>query len=333
MAECTTTTSPTYTSTARGRGCSAAARRTSTTCSASSRRATARAPAPQPRPAPPAAAGCRRLTFWARRRADVLGAVARLGDAVGGPLPRLRADPAPEGLRRAARGAQRLRLPAHERRTRSSCSAPTRARRARASPARSDRRARRGRTRSCSCASAAARNASLSIPRDTVVDIPGHGQDKINAAYAIGGPALAIAHGRGSTSASTVNHLVEVNFENFPELIDALGGIDVHRRLRRLAHQRRHASNGGYTLRLRAGTNELDGKQALALARTRKNDCNPREDDRTRARRQQKILAAMKGKVLSPRRSSGCRGCRGPRRRRSAPTWRAPPCSASSGPR
>jgi anionic cell wall polymer biosynthesis LytR-Cps2A-Psr (LCP) family protein len=57
--------------------------------------------------------------------------------------------------------------------------------------------------------------------------------------------------------------------------------------------------NGGYTLRLRRGEHELDGKQALALARTRKNECNPRENDRTRARRQQKILAAMKDKVTS----------------------------------
>ena len=49
--------------------------------------------------------------------------------------------------------------------------------------------------------------------------------------------------------------------------------------------------NGGYTLRLKPGENHLDGKQALALARTRKNECKPRENDLTRARRQQKILA------------------------------------------
>ena len=48
--------------------------------------------------------------------------------------------------------------------------------------------------------------------------------------------------------------------------------------------------NGGYTLRLKAGTTHIDGKQALALARTRKNLCNPRENDLTRERRQQKIV-------------------------------------------
>ena len=52
-------------------------------------------------------------------------------------------------------------------------------------------------------------------------------------------------------------------------------------------------------LRLKAGTHELNGDQALALARTRHNDCRPAEDDRARVRRQQKILSAIKDKVTS----------------------------------
>ena len=67
-------------------------------------------------------------------------------------------------------------------------------------------------------------NATLSIPRDTVVDIPGHGRNKINAAYAIGGPSLAIKTVE-SYLGIDVNHLVEVNFENFPQLVDSLGGV------------------------------------------------------------------------------------------------------------
>jgi anionic cell wall polymer biosynthesis LytR-Cps2A-Psr (LCP) family protein len=58
--------------------------------------------------------------------------------------------------------------------------------------------------------------------------------------------------------------------------------------------------NGGVTLRLRKGTHHLDGKQALALARTRHNSCNPSENDLSRARRQQKILSAMKHRLVSP---------------------------------
>jgi LCP family protein required for cell wall assembly len=141
------------------------------------------------------------------------------------------------------------------------------------------------------------KNATLSIPRDTVVDIPGHGRNKINAAYAIGGPSLAIKTVE-SYLGIDVNHLVEVNFENFPQLIDSLGGI-TYKGGCVVSRINGGSRNGGYTLRLKAGEHEIDGKQALALARTRKNDCAKREDDRTRARRQQKILGAIKDKVIS----------------------------------
>src|SRR4051794_20924656 len=67
-------------------------------------------------------------------------------------------------------------------------------------------------------------NAQLSILRDTVVDIPGHGKNKINAAYAFGGPSLAIDTVEKYLDID-INHLVEVNFANFPDLIDSLGGI------------------------------------------------------------------------------------------------------------
>jgi len=140
-------------------------------------------------------------------------------------------------------------------------------------------------------------NATLSIPRDTVVDIPGHGRNKINAAYALGGPSLAIKTVE-SYLGIKINHLVEVNFENFPQLIDSLGGI-TYKGGCVVSEINGGTRNGGYTLRLKAGEHEIDGKQALALARTRKNNCAKREDDRTRARRQQKILGAIKDKVIS----------------------------------
>jgi LCP family protein required for cell wall assembly len=140
-------------------------------------------------------------------------------------------------------------------------------------------------------------NAQLSILRDTVVDIPGHGQSKINAAYALGGPALAIETVEGFLDIE-INHLVEVNFENFPALVDALGGIDYQGRCV-ISNINGGTRNGGYTLRLRGGRHEIDGEQALALARTRKNECNPSEDDRARVRRQQKIMNSIKDKVIS----------------------------------
>jgi LCP family protein required for cell wall assembly len=141
------------------------------------------------------------------------------------------------------------------------------------------------------------KNATLSILRDTVVDIPGHGRQKINAAYAYGGPSLAIKTVEGYLGIP-INHLVEVNFENFPQLIDSLGGITYSGDCV-ISRINGGTRNGGYTLSLKRGTHEIDGKQALALARTRKNLCRPKEDDRARVRRQQKILSAIKGKVIS----------------------------------
>jgi LCP family protein required for cell wall assembly len=140
--------------------------------------------------------------------------------------------------------------------------------------------------------------ARLSIPRDTVVPIPGHGMDKINAAYAYGGAALSIRTIEDYLGIP-VNHLVEVSFENFPKLIDALGGVDVTTG-RVCSEISGGVRNGGQTLKLSAGTHHLSGEQALVLARTRHNQCNPAEDDLTRARRQQQILSGMKDALLSP---------------------------------
>ena len=142
------------------------------------------------------------------------------------------------------------------------------------------------------------KSARLSIPRDTVVDIPGHGRDKINAAYAIGGASLMIETVEQYLG-TEVNHLVEVNFGNFPDFIDALGGITVKTGCV-VSRINGGTRNGGYTLRLKRGENHISGKQALALARTRKNDCRPNENDLTRARRQQEILAAIKSRTVSP---------------------------------
>src|SRR5262245_3820443 len=133
--------------------------------------------------------------------------------------------------------------------------------------------------------------SKLSILRDTVVPIPGHGLDKVNAAYAYGGAALSIKT-ISDWLGIPINHVIEINFERFPDLVDAMGGI-TYKGGCVFSKINGGNANGGYTLRLKAGTHHIDGKQALALARTRKNLCNPREDDRTRAARQQKILTAM----------------------------------------
>ena len=141
-------------------------------------------------------------------------------------------------------------------------------------------------------------NGRMSIARDTVVDIPGRGRGKINSAFAYGGAALATKTVENFTGVD-VNHVVLVSFENFPSLIDAMGGV-TYKGGCVVSRINGGFRNGGYTLRLPAGKSHIDGKQALALARTRKNDCNKRENDLTRARRQQKVISSMKRRLLSP---------------------------------
>jgi LCP family protein required for cell wall assembly len=140
--------------------------------------------------------------------------------------------------------------------------------------------------------------ARLSIPRDTVIEIPGHGLQKINAAYAFGGPALSISvikHFLGVP----INHLVEVNFENFPALIEAMGGV-YYTGGCVVSNLDGGSADGGFTLRLSAGTHLLDGKEALALARTRENLCAPQETDLNREEHQQALFEDMQSRMLSP---------------------------------
>ena len=137
----------------------------------------------------------------------------------------------------------------------------------------------------------------LSIPRDTLVQIPGHGTNKINAAYAFGGPALTIKTVEQLTGIK-INHVVIINFANFPKFIDAIGGVNV-KTGRICSNISGGAANGGFTLNLSPGTHHLTGIQALTLARTRENACNAASNDLTREGYQQQILNGIKSQLLS----------------------------------
>jgi LCP family protein required for cell wall assembly len=138
----------------------------------------------------------------------------------------------------------------------------------------------------------------LSIPRDTVADIPGYGEEKINAGFAIGGPALAIKTIEQFTGLQ-INHVIIVNLAAFPPFINAIGGIDI-RTGRVCSNISGGAKNGGFTLDLRPGVHHLNGLQALTYARTRENPCNPHDSDLTRELHQQQILNAISSKLTSP---------------------------------
>jgi LCP family protein required for cell wall assembly len=136
----------------------------------------------------------------------------------------------------------------------------------------------------------------ISILRDTLATIPGKGIQKINAAYALGGAPLTIKTVEGFLgNGLKINHIVLVSFTNFPNLIDALGGVDV--KLKRCIHSN---SFSGQSVNLSRGEHHLSGQEALNFARVRKNSCAPNEDDRQRAARQQQVIASMRDKVASP---------------------------------
>jgi LCP family protein required for cell wall assembly len=138
----------------------------------------------------------------------------------------------------------------------------------------------------------------LSIPRDIEVEIPGHGTNKVNAAYALGGPALTIETVEGFLgNGLEISHLVEVDFEDFPELIDSLGGVTVNNRTRICSPPFDNFWKG---ITFRKGELELNGRRALGYARVRKNPCAPAEDDRDRAARQQEVFRAMGDAATSP---------------------------------
>jgi polyisoprenyl-teichoic acid--peptidoglycan teichoic acid transferase len=149
------------------------------------------------------------------------------------------------------------------------------------------------------------RIAYLSIPRDLRVDIPGHSASKINAAFQLGGPALALRTVRNFTGIP-VNHVVVVDFADFTELVDALGGITVNNPTPILSNrfdcpystEERCARWQGW--RFRKGELHLDGYHALIYSRVRENRLDPGETDITRGQRQQQVMQAIMSKIASP---------------------------------
>jgi LCP family protein required for cell wall assembly len=138
--------------------------------------------------------------------------------------------------------------------------------------------------------------ATLSVPRDLRVQIPGHGVDKINAAYFNGGrasTALAVRTIEQFTGLR-INHVILVDFAGFRSLIDQVGGVDI-------VSPERIVSNKfeGRVWRFPKGPVHLDGRSALAYARIRKNALNAADSDVSRGQRQQQVMRALESKLAS----------------------------------
>lgn len=123
----------------------------------------------------------------------------------------------------------------------------------------------------------------ISIPRDTRVELPGHGTQKINAAHAFGGPSSAIDAVKALTGID-VHHYISMDFTGFEKIVNAIGGVPIH------LNSPINDPHAGY---LPAGDLMLDGWQALVLVRSR----NLPNGDVDRIKSQQAFIKALLNKA------------------------------------
>jgi len=132
----------------------------------------------------------------------------------------------------------------------------------------------------------------LSIPRDTLVRIPGYGQDKFNHSMFYGGPTL-VKQTIEEFFDMKVDRYVTLDFEGFIKLVDELGGVEVDVK-RRMKY---NDPMDGTAIDLRPGVQHLDGKQALDYARFRKSDIGSDASDFDRMARQQEVVKQLSEKA------------------------------------
>jgi polyisoprenyl-teichoic acid--peptidoglycan teichoic acid transferase len=131
-----------------------------------------------------------------------------------------------------------------------------------------------------------AATAVMSLPRDLKVEIPGHGTDKINAAYDLGGPALTLKTVK-SVTGLRINHVINVHFTGFWRAVNAVGCVyaDIDRRY--------YNDSAEYTyINVQPGYQRLCGRKALQYVRFRHEDT-----DIVRAARQQDFLRQAKQQI------------------------------------
>jgi LCP family protein required for cell wall assembly len=143
----------------------------------------------------------------------------------------------------------------------------------------------------------------LSIPRDLRATIPGVGDTRINAAMQSGGPPLAIKTIRSYTGLP-INHVIIVDFSQFKDVIDAVGGITVDVPERIVSKfdcplKTNAECDRWKGWRFAKGTQHMSGKRALIYSRVRKNLLNPADTDITRTEHQQDVLRALLRKLTS----------------------------------
>jgi len=127
----------------------------------------------------------------------------------------------------------------------------------------------------------------VSIPRDSIVAIPGYSTTKINAAYAFGGPELLVETVEQNTGIR-IDRYVEIGFAGVVSLVDAVGGVEI------CPEEDMDDPKAG--LDIKKGCQEVDGKTALGYSRTRKFASG----DIQRVQNQREVIGGLGGKLRSP---------------------------------
>ncbi|GIG55548.1 LCP family protein [Demequina activiva] len=130
--------------------------------------------------------------------------------------------------------------------------------------------------------------ALISIPRDSYVEIPGYSANKVNAAFAFGGPELLVETVE-NLSGLTIDGYLEVGFMGVADMVDAVDGVE-------LCYDQ-DVSDELSQLEWEAGCHLSDGETALAFSRMRYSDPL---GDIGRAQRQRQVVGAVAEEVLSP---------------------------------
>lgn len=130
-----------------------------------------------------------------------------------------------------------------------------------------------------------------SLPRDTYVNIPGYGEDKINASYSYGGAKLLVKTVEGLTKMK-VNHYVEVGMGGVKNVVDAVGGVEAC-----LDYDVDDHDSGLIWNTAQGKCQQVNGEKALAFSRMRKSDPT---GDIGRGLRQRAIISAAVKKAMSP---------------------------------
>lgn len=134
--------------------------------------------------------------------------------------------------------------------------------------------------------------ALLSVPRDTLVSIPGHGWDKVNHAYAYGGHDLSRKTLENFLGIQ-INNYVLVDFQGFIKLVDAIGGVDIDVE-KPMQYADPYDGENGLVINLQPGRQHMDGTTAIQYVRYR-----DEEGDIGRVARQQKFMKAVFAKLRS----------------------------------